>query len=337
MTTDTELAPTQSRVDIAALGTAFCSAKILLSALELGLFTELAAGPATETELRERLGLHPRATRDFFTALVALGLLERDGDRYRNSAAAQQDLVRGPGYQGGFLEGANFVLYPTWGRLTDALRTGAPQAMGDLGELLRDPAMREGYLAMQDGLSAPFAPSIDAAVDWTGYQTLLDIGGARGNLAGLLLRARPHLRGWVFDQPQNEQSCTEHAARLGVADRLRFRGGDFFTDALPETDVAVIGHVLADFDQDERRTLVAQAFLAIRPGGTFVVYDPMVDEHHPDLPALVNSLHMLVMTPGGAAYAPGECVGWLTEAGFTDVSARPVGVGNTMVVGHKNR
>ncbi len=121
---------TQSAVTlerIMQLGLAFWGSKALLSAIELGLFTELARGPADARGLTERLGLHPRGARDFFDALVALGMLEREGDLYRNAPEADSFLVRDrPSYIGGMLEMANERLYPFWGALTEGLRTGLP-------------------------------------------------------------------------------------------------------------------------------------------------------------------------------------------------------------------
>jgi len=102
---------------IMQLGLGFWGSKTLLSAIELGLFTELAAGPLNEQELTEHLKLHPRATRDFFDALVALGMLEREADRYRNTTETDFFLVRHrPSYIGGMLEMADERLYPFWGR-----------------------------------------------------------------------------------------------------------------------------------------------------------------------------------------------------------------------------
>ena len=107
---------------------AFWASKTLLSAIELGLFTELAAGPAYFETLHGRLGLHPRSARDFLDALVAIGFLERDGDQYGNTPETDLFLDRKkPSYVGGILEMANHRLYPFWGHLTEALRTGTPQ------------------------------------------------------------------------------------------------------------------------------------------------------------------------------------------------------------------
>jgi O-methyltransferase domain/Dimerisation domain len=321
---------------LAALGLGFCGAKLLLSALELGVFTVLAGGALDERALVRELGLHGRGARDFLEALVALGLLERRGLAYANTADVA-GLVRGPGYAAGFLDGANHVLYPAWNGLTAALRSGLPQADGDLDGMLRDPGRRRLYLAMMDGLSAPLAPELARAIDWGTVATVADIGGARGNMVALLLGAHPHLRGIVFDRPQNAQPCAEHTAAAGVGERVEFRGGDFFTEPLPEADVLVIGHVLADFAPDERRALIRAAYRALPPGGTLLVYDPMPADAGPSLESLVASLHMLVMTPAGAGYRPAECGAWMTEAGFARTATARLPLGNGLVLGHKGR
>ena len=104
------------------LGTAFWGSKTLLSAVELGVFTQLADGPLDAETLRQRLGLHPRSAQDFFDALVALGVLERHDDRYANTPEADRFLDRRkPSYIGGMLEMANTRLYRYWGNLTEGL------------------------------------------------------------------------------------------------------------------------------------------------------------------------------------------------------------------------
>ena len=117
---------------IMQLGCGFWGSKTLLSAVELGVFSELAeAGPLDGEALRERLGLHPRSAPDFFDALVALGMLEREDGRYANTPATDLFLDRAkPSYVGGILEMANARLYPFWGSLTEGLRTGQPAERG---------------------------------------------------------------------------------------------------------------------------------------------------------------------------------------------------------------
>ena len=141
-------------------GLAFWASKTLLSAVELGLFTELSSGPQRFDALSARLGLHPRSARDFLDALVALGFLQRDGDTYGNTPETDLFLDRNkPSYVGGILEMANARLYPFWGHLTEALRTGQPQnevktgGPGLFETLYADPARLKQFLAAMTGIS----------------------------------------------------------------------------------------------------------------------------------------------------------------------------------------
>ena len=146
-----------SPAKVMELGTGFFGSKTLLSAIELGLFTELAKGARTAEDLTARLGLHPRSARDFFDALVALGMLKRTGTRYANTPETALFLDRAkPSYVGGILEMCNARLYHFWGSLTDGLRTGRPQnevkTGGDFfGTLYSDPQRLEGFLKAMTG------------------------------------------------------------------------------------------------------------------------------------------------------------------------------------------
>lgn len=328
---------------ILQLGIAFQGSKTLLSAVELALFTMLAEAPATEAEVRERLALHPRASRDFLDALVALGILEREDDRYRNSPAADVYLDRRkPSYLGGFLELANNALYPSWGRLTEALRTGEPPMEGwasedPFGDLYEDPDGLRDFMASMDAQTRVLGPALAHSVGWSGYDSFLDVGGARGNLAAELVKAHPHLRGGCFDLPQVEPLFDEHMARLGLRGRVRFHAGDFFVDSLPEADVLIFGHVLHDWDVSKRQALIEKGLQAIRPGGALLVYDTMIDDDRRGKPlSLLRSLNMLLVTTGGSEYTAADCCSWLEQAGFGSTSAMPIASTETLVIARKD-
>src|SRR6478672_7968751 len=173
---------------IMQLGTAFWASKTLLSAVELGVFSELAQAGALDGEaLRERLRLHQRSATDFFDALVALGMLEREDGRYANTPATDLFLDRAkPSYVGGILEMANARLYEFWGSLTEALRTGELQneakggGEGLFEALYKDPDRLRGFLAAMTGLSTGAALAIAAKFPWDRYKTFCDVGAAQG-------------------------------------------------------------------------------------------------------------------------------------------------------------
>jgi hypothetical protein len=151
---------------IMQLGLAFWGSKALLSAVELGLFTTLAKGPRTGKALTAKLGLQPRGTTDWLDALVSLGMLERTVDEYANTAATDLFLDRAkPTYLGRILEMANARLYPFWGSLTEALRTGQPQNEAKAGQdffqaLYHDQARLKEFLHAMTGLSMGAARAI---------------------------------------------------------------------------------------------------------------------------------------------------------------------------------
>jgi hypothetical protein len=327
---------------IMALGNAYWGSRALLSAAELGLFTELARGPLDAEALQKRLGLHPRGARDFFDALVALGMLERDDGVYRNTPEANAFLDRAkPSYLGGILEFSGTRLYPAWAGLTEALRSGLPQAEVAGGQdifaaMYRDPARLREFLRGMAGRSLPSARLIAEKFPWHRHRTLVDIGAALGAVPVQVALAQPHITGGGFDLPPVGPLFDEYVASFGLGDRLRFYPGDFFQDPLPEADVLVMGRILHDWDLEQKKLLLSKAYAALPAGGALIVYETIIDdERRENALSLLMSLNMLVYTPGGFDYTGADCQGWMRGAGFTDTYVEPLAGADSMVVGSK--
>ena len=327
---------------ILQLGLGFWGSKTLLGAVELGVFSALADSPQDAETLRRRLGLHPRSARDFLDALVALGMLEREGDVYRNTPAPDLFLDRvKPSYVGGLLEMANARLYPFWGSLTEGLRTGQPQneakTGGDFfGVLYQDPQRLRHFAQAMTGISLGNAHVLAQTFPWQDYQTVIDIGCAQGSVPAHLALAHPHLGGGGFDLPPLQPIFDEYVAGCGLSDRLRFYAGDFFADPLPQADVLIMGHILHDWDLPEKRQLMAKAYAALPAGGALIVYDAIIDdERRRNAFGLLMSLNMLIETPGGFDYTWAECSAWMRDAGFRETRVAPLAGPESMVVGIK--
>jgi SAM-dependent methyltransferase len=333
-------APIADAYDLLLTGWSFVRGHALMSALDLGLFEELGKAPGTAEELTQRLGLHGRATRDFLDMLAALGILERDGGVYRNSPAAEQYLIPDrAGYVGGFLAMTTQFMGVGWQGMTRMLRTGEPHGH-DTGSVpfegvFRDPGRLRLFLSAMDSLTAAIGPALARRYDWSRHGSFVDVGGARGNLAGTLLLAHPHLTGGVFDRPVMEPFFTELAQERGVLDRLTFHGGDFDVDDIPGADVVVFGNVLHDLPVASRRALIAQAARRVPPGGAVLVYDPMLDDERQVVDNLVLSLIMSVQSPGGNEYTPAECRGWMEDAGLRVDGVFALPAHATAVVGRR--
>jgi hypothetical protein len=323
-------------------GLAYWTSKTLLSAVELGLFTELARGPLDGETLRTRLGLHPRGSSDFFDALVALGFLDRRDGKYANAEEADLYLDSAkPSYCGGFLEMSSARLFGFWASLTEALRTGQPQNEAKSGgdffaALYRDPVRLRSFAHAMTSISLGSAQAIARQFPWSQFQTMADIGTAEGCLPVQVAQAHPHLRGIGLDLPPLGPIFDEYVHLSGCQDRLRFMGADFFHDPLPSVDVIVMGHILHDWSLDEKRQLVASAYAALPADGALIVYDTIIDnDRRENAVGLLMSLNMLIETPAGFDYTANDCEGWMRDAGFRSTYAERLAGPESMVVGRK--
>src|SRR5919202_2102744 len=336
-----EQQPTPER--ILGLGLGFWGSKTLLSAIEIGLFTELAKGPLDAETLTERLMLHPRSARDFLDALVALGMLRREGSTYSNTAETDLFLDRAkPSYVGGLLEMANARLYGFWGSLTEALRTGQIQNEAKGGgedffaAIYADPVRLEGFLKAMTGISLGASVAIANKFPWERYETFVDVGTAQGGLPVQVALTHNHLSGGGFDLPPVGPIFEEYVDSHGLSNRLRFYAGDFFEDPLPKADVLVMGHILHDWNLEGKKMLLGKAYEALPDGGALIVYEASIDdERRENAFGLLMSLNMLIETAGGFDYTGADCSSWMRETGFRETYVEHLVGPDSMVVGVK--
>jgi len=327
---------------ILQLGFGFWGSKTLLSAIEVGLFTELGKGPLDEKILSKRLDLHPRSARDFFDALVALGMLKRTGTRYANTPETALFLDRAkPSYIGGMLEMSNARLYRFWGSLTEALRTGKPQNEAKTGEdffetLYADPQRLEGFLKAMTGLSGGTARAIAKQFPWRKYRSFMDIGCAQGGVAVEIALAHRHLSGGGMDLPVVQPIFEAYARAKGVDKQLTFHAGDFFKDPLPRTDVLIMGHILHDWDLEQKMMLLRKAWDALPSGGALIVHEALIDDaRKKNAFGLLMSLNMLIETHGGFDFTGADCRAWMKKAGFARTRVEKLTGPDSMVIGMK--
>ncbi|MFG2652137.1 methyltransferase [Streptomyces sp. NPDC048436] len=327
--------------DVLFVGWSFFRSKLLTAAQDLGVFTALGDEALGAEELRERLGLHPRAAGDFLDALSALGLLRRTGDRYRNSPAVARHLMPGrEGYVGGFLRMTTELLGSDQDSLAGLLRSGSARGQGKGGEvpftqIFHDPERLRQYLSATDSFSGAVADELAQAFDWGRYATFSDVGGARGNLAARLAAAHPGLTGTVLDRPLMEPHFDTLVTERGVADQLRFVSGDFFTDDLPRADVVILGGVLHDRPMERRMALLRKAYDAVHDGGALIVYDTMLDDERTGADNLVLSLIMMLQSAQATGFSPAECRSWMREVGCCVEQTIDLPALTTAVVGRK--
>ena len=316
--------------------TAFWASKVLLTAVELDLFTTLGGGELTAAQLGERLGLHARGTYDFFDALVALQFLDREGDgpegRYKNTPQTAAFLDQNsPRYIGGLPAMLNTRLFGFWNGLGTALKTGRPQNETSHGgkpifeELYANQASLGTFLEAMTGFQAANFTVLAEKFDFTNYQTVGDVGGALGLLSRIVAARHPHLKFTSFDLPPVVPLAQKQIEAAGMAERITAVAGDFFTDDLPKADVITMGNVLHDWNLEKKKVLIKKAYDALPPGGAFIAIENVIDDaRRENVFGLLMSLNMLIEFGDAFDYTGADFRGWCSEAGFTRFDLLPL-------------
>ncbi len=333
---DTFKVPQVNPSKILQIGLGFWASKTLLVAVNMGLFTQLAQGALSGSEIQNRLGLHGRSLYDFLDTLTALGFLERNGlnedAMYSNTAETGQFLDKNkPGYIGGMLEMANNRLYPFWSDLEEALKTGAPQnETKDGGSpifevLYSDERRLREFLRAMGGIQAGNFSSFASQFDFSKYKTLCDIGGAGGHLSILVAKTNEHMHCTSFDLPPVVPVAQENIRKLNLEDRIEVQSGNFFEDDLPKADVITMGNVLHDWGTADKKMLIEKAYKALPKGGSLVVIENIIDDQRRENAfGLMMSLNMLIETEKGFDFTGADFDRWAREAGFKQTEVMPL-------------
>jgi hypothetical protein len=340
-------APALDPSRILQTATAFWVSKALLSAVELELFTVLGEGSMTAGELGRKLGLHPRGTYDFFDALVALGVLAREGDgrdaRYRNTpeTAAFLDKKR-PTYVGGLAEMLNSRLFGFWNHLTTALRTGEPQneikmrGKPMFEELYADEGRLVEFLHAMASVQMGNFHALAGKFDFSRYATVTDVGGALGALSVAVGRRHPHLRFTSFDLAPVAPHARRYIEAAGLSDRIQVASGDFFRDPLPKADVVTMGNILQDWNLEKKKALIRKAYDALPAGGAFIAIESVIDDaRRENAFGLLMSLNMLIELGDGFDYTGAQFREWCEEAGFRSAEVVPLAGPSSAAIAYK--
>jgi len=308
--------------------TAFWASKVLLTAVELDLFTTLDDGSMTAQQLGDALGLHPRGTYDFFDALVALKFLDRDGDgeegRYLSTPETGAFLNKSsPTYIGGMTKMLNSRLFGFWNHLGAALKTGQPQSeMKTHGksifeELYANETTLGEFLDAMTGFQAGNFVQLAEKFDFSRHRTVSDIGGALALLSRIVGERHKHPAFNTFDLLPVATHAQKHIDTAGMSDRIKVVSGDFFKDDLPKADVITMGNILQDWNLENKKILIKKAYDAIPEDGAFIAIENLIDDaRRENAFGLLMSLNMLIEFGDAFDYTGENFREWCTEAGF---------------------
>ncbi|MDQ2810879.1 MAG: methyltransferase domain-containing protein [Actinomycetota bacterium] len=305
----------------------------LKAGIELGIFDQLAAGPATAVSVAESLSLNPRGTRVLLNALTAAGLLEQAEPRsYRLTELSDKFLVRG---HPRFLADMINVIASSWeweamDRLADAVRKG--------GSVVEENAETPefGYwrtfAANAHAIAGPSAQAVAEVLSpWAAGRpelSVLDVACGHGLYGFAFAQRHEQAQIWSLDWPNVVDVALGHAARLGVADQVRGLPGDMFsTDLGGPHDLVLITNVLHHFSVERAEMLLRRAADATKPDGKVAVVGFVTDEDRSpvaDRQAHMFALLMLAWTTEGDVHTVGTYRRMLGSVGFGDVTTHTV-------------
>jgi hypothetical protein len=307
---------------IMRLAAGFMAAKHLFAANELGLFEALGDSPATLDGIAARTGLTRRAARIIADAMVALGLVERDGQHYRNGAAAAAFLAgQSPADLRPALRFWDKISYPAWTGMADALARGPRHEIFELEEELQAVAA-----AGIEAFTAGPAASLAEGVDFGRHRRLLDVGGGTGSWSLAVLRRHDHMRATVLDLPAVAEVARRRIEESDVAGRADVVAADVTTDDLPGGhDVFLVANLVHYFSPEQNRELLGRVRRAADPGSGLLVADFWTDSTHtePVIAALMAG-EFATHLRNGDVYSVDEVRGWLADVGWRPIDHTPL-------------
>ncbi|MGA9072605.1 MAG: methyltransferase [Candidatus Sulfotelmatobacter sp.] len=294
----------------------YMPSRCILTALELDIFTAVGDGANAE-QIGARIHANARAVAMLLNALVALGLLSKSGDDYKNTVESARFLVQGSkdNHRNGLLHTAN--IWHRWSTLTDAVRTGTriPVDYDDTPEWTRN------FIAGMQRNAKARAPLVVKALGTAGVRRILDLGGGSGAYSIAFAKACPYVQCEILDIPEVVPLTSEYVSQAGVSAQVSLRAGDMLQDDFSSGyDLIMLNAICHMFSEEQNQDIFRRAHQALARNGRLVVQDFILnpDKTGPQHAALF-SLNMLVATEAGASYSELEYTNWMNAAGFTDV------------------
>ena len=307
----------------------FMASKHLYVANEVGLFEQLADGPMTLDELSERTGIPRRTIRILTDAIVALGFVDRQGDRYQNGPVAATFLSgRTPADLRPFLRFWNRISYPAEMHLEESIRTGQA-TYGQLSEELVK-VFSEGV----EAITAGTAMALAATYDFSQHQRVLDLGGGTGSFLLAVLRNYRHLETTLFEQPDVAAVARRHLADTPTGEQVKIVEGDFFKDPIPEGhDAVLVANVVHLLSPEHTLALLQRTRERVPVGARLLLVDFWTDPTHtqPTFAALIAG-EFQMFTGEGDVYSQEEVHAWLQQTGWQPLEHKPLAGPASLIV-----
>jgi len=302
------------------LANAYWKSCLLFSGIQIQLFDLLNNKNLDSDTICRASGMDLRTGTIFLDACTAIGLLEKEGALYTNSQAANLCLCRESTFN--LLDAIpyNMMNYPVWGNLINTLKTGTP-AKSETSHLGFDEERTKKFVESMHSKTLAMGQAIIAAIDLSGVNSLLDVGGCAGTYSYFALNKAAHLTAQVFDLEPIIRIGKNIMEKLGYAERITFLAGDYHKDQFPGTyDLIFLFGMMHQEPASFCQELLSRAYQSLNKGGRVVILDVMLnaDKITPPFAALF-SMNMALTHQTGWVFSDEELKTWLTATHFTAI------------------
>ncbi len=303
------------RSEILELGYSFFQPRVLLTATKLDLFNTIGETSLSADEIATRLRLDCDATETFLNAMVSVGFLIKDNNLFRNTDEGKEVFIKGKEEYIGDIIILQDMMWNSWSKLQESIISGTPSRRPDMFQRKREET--SNFIRAMHNTAMVNAPLLSKKVNFSGYKTLIDVGGGSGTYSVYFCREYPALESTIIDLPGTLEITKELISLTDVSDRIKLMEGDFNERIDGNYDAAFLSNIIHCLGEEENSALIERVYDTLNPGGMIVIQDFILNEDKtsPPFPALF-SLNMLLFTENGKSYSFNEIEMWLQEAGF---------------------
>ena len=298
------------------------AAELVLQAAQMSLADKFAGGPRSAKDLAGEYGMRHRELYRYLRALTGLGILEfagKDSFRLTDLGAALKTGAPGAA-RSAFIALVGDMVKPAWKNFDHGLFTGdtgfeKAEGMSLFEYLQKNPGMATFFSETMVGFHGREPPAVAEAYDFSGIGSLVDVGGASGNMLGHVLSRHPHLKGVLYDLPHVVTDAPPLLESFGVADRVSIESGSFFDSVPAGHDAYLLSHIIHDWDDEENATILGNVREAMNPDGKLLIVEMVLPEgNEPHMGKMLDMMMLLV--PGGEERTPSEYAELLEPNGF---------------------
>jgi hypothetical protein len=309
-------------VQLIQMGTAYWISRLVYTAADLGLADLLAAGPKSAADLAPPTGTNPRVLHRYMRTLASLGLFTlNEDDTFALTPLGEALRSDAPGSaRATILTMASPWASQAFSELRYSLETGKTGmekvfGMPIFDYLAQRPADAALFSESMVGIHGGEPPAVAAAYDFSDIGTIVDVGGATGNMLAHILSRHPQARGVLFDRPHVVRDAPALLRARGVDGRVSIVEGNFFESVPEGGDAYILSHIIHDWNEDQCLTILGHCKKAMKPGARLLIVEFVLPEGN--TPHFGKLVDMVMLTlPGGEERTAKEYDALLAKAGL---------------------